>query len=67
MGTGGVYTMENNDTYADYHKFVMVGDQEGEIVEITIGITFFLFCLRFVFIIFYTGSFHVPPKKITHT
>ena len=55
--------MENNDANADYHKFVRVGDQEWEIVEITTRITFFLFCLRFVFIIFYTGSFHVPPKK----
>ena len=25
---GGVYTMENNDTNTDYHKFVRVGDQK---------------------------------------
>ena len=56
-------TMENNDANGDYHKFVRVGHQEWEIVEITIGITFFLVSLRFVFIIFYTGSFHVPPIK----
>ena len=43
--------MENNDTNTDYHKFVRLGDQKWEIVEITIGI------------IFYTGSFQVPPKK----
>ena len=53
--------MENNNTNTDYHKFVRVGDQKWEIVEITIGIIFF--CLRFVFTIFYTGSFQVPPKK----
>ena len=56
--------MENNDTNTDYHKFVRVGDQKWEIVEITIGIIFFFFfCLRYVFTIFYTGSFQVPPKK----
>ena len=33
--------MENNDANTDYHKFVTVGDQKWEIVEITIGITFF--------------------------
>ena len=53
--------MENNNTNTDYHKFVRVGDQKWEIVEITIRIIFF--CLRFVFTIFYTGSFQVPPKK----
>ena len=56
--------MENNDTNTDYHKFARVGDQKWEIVEIAIGIIFF-FCLRFVFNILYTGSFQVPPKKIT--
>ena len=33
--------MENKDTNTDYQKFVRVGDQKGEILEITIGITFF--------------------------
>ena len=33
--------MENNDTNTDYHKFVRLGDQIWEIVEITIGIIFF--------------------------
>ena len=42
--------MENNDTDTDYHKFVRLGDQKWEIVEITITI-------------FYTGSFQVPSKK----
>ena len=55
--------MENNDANVDYHKFVREGDPEWEFVEITIGIIVFLFPLRFVFIIFYTGCFHVPPKK----
>ena len=40
----------------------MKGDQKWEIVEITIGF-FFFFYLRFVFTIFNTGSFQVPPKK----
>ena len=53
--------MENNDTNTDYHKFVRVGDQKWEIVEITIGIFFFFFYLRYIFTVFYTGSFQVPP------
>ena len=36
-------TMENNDANTDYHKFVRLGDQRWEIVEITIGIIFFFF------------------------
>ena len=47
--------MENN-------KFVRLVDQKWEIVEITIRNLFF-FCLRYVFTIFYIGSFQVPPKK----
>ena len=54
--------MENKDTNTDYNKFFRVGGQKWEIVEITNGI-FFFFCLRFVFAIFCTGSFQVPPKK----
>ena len=53
--------MENNNTNIDYHKFVRVGDQKWEIVEITIRII--CFCLRFVFTIFYTWSFQVPLEK----
>ena len=57
--------MENKDTNTEYQKFVRVGDQKWEIVEITIGIIFLLFSfgLRFVFTIFYIGSFQVPPEK----
>ena len=58
--------MENNDTNTDYNKFVRLGDLKWEIVEITIGIIFF-FYLRYVLTNFYTGSFQVPPKKITPT
>ena len=36
MGSIYQYTMENNDTNTDYHKFVRVGDQKLEVVEITI-------------------------------
>ena len=55
--------MENKDTNTDYNKFFRVGDQKWEIVEITNGIFFFFFGLRFVFAIFCTESFQVPPKK----
>ena len=41
--------MENNDTNIDYHKFVTVGDQKREIVEITIGIIVFFGFFVFVF------------------
>ena len=60
MWVGGVYTMENKDTNTDYQKVVRVGDQKWEIVETTFGI---IFCLRFVFTIFYAESFQVPPEK----
>ena len=56
----GVYTMENS-TNTDYHRFIRVGEQKWETVEITNGIIFFY--LRFAFTIFYTGSFQVPPEK----
>ena len=54
--------MENKDTNTDYQKFIRVGDQTWEILG---GFFCLFFCLRFVFTIFYTGSFHVPPEKIT--
>ena len=54
--------MENKDRNTDYHKFVRLGDQMWEIVEITVRIIFF-YCLRYVITIFYTGSFQIPPKK----
>ena len=49
----------------DYQEVVRVGNQKWEIVEITIGIFFFCCCCcwRFVFIIFYTGTFQFPPEK----
>ena len=49
---GGEYAIKNRDTNTDYQKFVSLGDQKWEIVEIAIGI-FFFFGLRFVFAIFY--------------
>ena len=52
--------MENKDKITDDQIFVRVGDHKWEIVEITIGI---IFCLRFLFTIFHTGSFRVPPEK----
>ena len=64
LWVGGVYTMENKDTNTKYEKLVRVGDQKWEILEITIGIFFFIICLRwFVFAIVYTGSFQVQPEK----
>ena len=42
--------MENDDTNTDYHKFVRVLDQKGEIVEIVIELeSFFLFeiCIHY--------------------
>ena len=64
LGSGStVYTMDNNDTNTDCQKVVRVGGQKWEIVEITVRISFF--CLRFVFTTSYTGSFQVPPEKIT--
>ena len=55
--------MENKDAKTDYQKFVSVGNQNWEIVEITIGIFFFFPCLSFVFTIFQTWNFQVPPEK----
>ena len=63
LWVGGVYTMENRDTNTYYQKFVRVGNQKWEIVEITIGIFFFFFCLRFVFTIFLYSEFSSPTWK----
>ena len=60
---GGVYTMEDKDTNTDCQKFVRVGDQKWDIVEITIGIIFFtwdLYSLCFI-----QGVFKSHLKKIT--
>ena len=54
---GGVYTTENKNTHADYQKVVRLGDQKWETIEII------FFCLRFVFTIFHTRSFQVPPEN----
>ena len=62
-GKGAVYIMENKDTNTDYHTFFRAGDQKWEIVEMAIRIIFFF--LLEICIIFYTGSFQVPLKKIT--
>ena len=62
LGRGStVYTMDNKDANIEYQTVVGVGDQKWEIVEITIGISFF--CLKFVFTTSDTGSFQVPPEK----
>ena len=53
--------MENSDTDTDYQKVVRVGDQPGEIVEITIRIISFLW--RLVFTILYAGNFLVLPER----
>ena len=42
-GLGGVYTMENKNTNTEYQKVVRERDQKQEIVEIAIGIIYFLF------------------------
>ena len=57
--------MDNKHTNTDCQKVVRVGGQKWETVEITVRISFF--CLRFVFTTSYTGSFQVPPEKITPT
>ena len=57
--------MENNDTNTAYHKFVRVGDQNWEIVEITIRIIFFAWDLYSLF--FIQGIFKSHLKKITPT
>ena len=48
-------------------KVVKIGDQtksaEKQSQNIYIYIYFFEICLRFIFTIFYTGSFQVPPEK----
>ena len=40
--------MENKDTNTKYEKFVRVGDQKWEILEITIGIFFFHYLLEMI-------------------
>ena len=65
MGRGGLYTIKNKDTNRDYQKFVRVGDQKREIIEITIGIIFlFEISIHYFFI---HGVFKSHMKKITPT
>ena len=52
--------MENNDTKTDYHKFVRLGDQKLEIVEITMGIIFFSFLLKICINYFLDREFSSP-------
>ena len=53
--------MENKDTSSDYQKFVGVRDQKWEVVEITIGIFFFL--LEIYIHYFYYWEFSSPTWK----
>ena len=55
--------MENNDPNTDYHKLARVGTKSKKLQKLQSESLFFFFCLRFVFTIFYTGSFQVPPEK----
>ena len=55
--------MENKDTNTDYQKFVRVGDQKWEILDITIGITFFAW--DSYSLIFIQGVLKPQLKEIT--
>ena len=57
--------MENKDTNTDYHKFVSLGDQKWEIVEITMGIFFFAWDLYSPFFVERVFKSHL--EKITPT
>ena len=50
-------------TNTDYQKFVRVGDQTWEILEISIGIIFLFFLLEICIIYFLNESFQVSPEK----
>ena len=52
--------MENNDINTDYHKFVTVGDQKWEIVEITIRNISFAWDSYLIF--FMQEKYQFPPK-----
>lgn len=60
--------MENKDTSTDYQKFVGVRDQKWEVVEITIGIFFFLLEIYIHYFLYLEFSSHphlkfqFPPK-----
>ena len=57
--------MENNDTNADYRKFIRVRGQKWQIIEITIGIIFFAW--DFYSLLSIQGVFESHLKKITLT
>ena len=54
--------MENKDTKRDYQEVVTAVEQQWEIVEITIGVIFFVWDSYSLFFK-YTGNFQVPPEK----
>ena len=54
MWVGEIYTIKNKDN-TDQRKVVWAGEKHCEK---------HFFSLRFVFTIFYTGSFQVPPEKL---
>ena len=51
--------MENKDTNTDYEK-VLTGQKVRNCRNYS---QYHFFCLRFVFTIFFTRSFQVPPEK----
>ena len=55
--------MENNNTNTDHHKFVRVGDQKVEIVEITIWIILFAWDLYSLFFIQGVFKSHLKNKS----
>ena len=57
--------MENNDTNADYRKFIRVRGKKWQIIEITIGIIFFAW--DFYSLLSIQGVFESHLKKITLT
>ena len=59
--------MDNKDTNTDYQKFVKVGYQKWEIVEITIEIFFFFFAWDLHSLFFIQGVSKSHLKKITPT
>ena len=59
--------MENNDANTDYNKFVRVGDQKWETVEIAISIFFFFFASDLYSLFFIQRVFKSHLKKITPT
>ena len=59
-GQGEVYAMENKDTNTDYQEVV----RGPKVINCRNYNQYQFLCLKFVFTIFYTGSFQVLPEKI---